>query len=317
MAQTEATMHDALDQDVIERLKLSRTEIDQRLDKASRWFWRSSQFVLRPYADRFDAEKRRFYLQRSPLAAAQTGFYRLTADPQDFPFRPNTPLGEWCLEQALALATPPATVVFHYDERDGKISDIASHQGQSGWLRLDKLTAKSRAATAEALVFTAFNDAGEALDGDFCRHLLSLAGEEAGGAAAVPAFLAERAAANIETETLRQKGISDAEMVEASQRLTQWAEDQTRNLERELEEAKREEKQEKRRAATLTDASELLAAEETLRRLRQNVRRLRSRIEEREEEIEAERDRLIGELRARIAQQTNSENLLVLRWRIA
>ena len=313
MAQTEATMHDALDQDVIERLKLSRTEIDQRLDKASRWFWRLSQFVLRPYADRFDEETRRFQLRQSPLATAPTGFYRLTADPQDFPFRPNTALGEWCLEQALALAVPPATVVFRYDERDGKISDIARHQGQSGWLRLDKLIAKSRAATAEALVFTAFNDAGEALDGDFCRHLLSLAGEEAGDAPAVPAFLAERAAANVEAEKLRQKGISDSEMVEASQR----AEDQTRNLERELEEAKCEEKQEKRRHATLTDASELLAAEETLRRLRQNVRKLRSQIEEREEAIEAERDHLIGEMRARIAQQTNSENLLVLRWRIA
>ena len=147
--------------------------------------------------------------------------------------------------------------------------------------------------------------------------MLSLAAEEAGEADAVPALLAERAATNIETEKLRQKGISDSEMVAASQRLAQWAEDQTRNLERELEEAKREEKQEKRRAATLTDASELLAAEETLRRLRQNVRKLRSRIEEREEEIEAERDRLIGELRARINQQTASENLLVLRWQIA
>lgn len=317
LAQTEATMHDVLDQDVIERLKLSRTEINQRLDKASRWFWRLSQFVLRPYADRFDEETRRFQLRQSPLATAPTGFYRLTADPQDFPFRPNTALGEWCLEQALALEVPPATVVFHYNERDGKISDIASHQGQSGWLRLDKLTAKSRAATAEALVFTACNDAGDALDADFCRHLLSLSGEDAGGAVAVPALLAECAAANIETETLRQKGISDAEMVEASQRLTQWTEDQTRGLEHELDEAKREEKQEKRRHATLTDATELLAAEETLQRLRQRIRKLRSQIDEREEEIEAKRDHLIGEMRARIAQQTNSENLLVLRWRIA
>ena len=317
MAQTEATMHDALDQDVIERLKLSHTEIDQRLDKASRWFWRLSQFVLHPYADRFDAEKRRFYLQRSPLTAAQTGFYRLTADPQDFPFRPNTALGEWCLEQALALEVPPATVVFHYNERDGKISDIASHQGQSGWLRLDKLTAKSRAATAEALVFTACIDAGDVLDADFCRHLLSLAGEDAGGAAAVPALLAERAAANIQTETLRQKGMSDAEMVEARQRLAQWAEDQIRGLERELEEARREEKQEQRRSAALTDRAEQLAAEETLQRMRQRIRKLRSQIDEREEEIAAKRDRLIGELRARIAQQTSSQNLLVLRWQIA
>ena len=317
LAQTEATMHDVLDQDVIERVKLSRAEIDQRLDKASRWFWRLAQFVLRSHADRFDEDARRFHLRKSPLTNAPTGFYSLAAAAQDFPFRPNTALGEWCLEQALALAPPPASIVFHYDERNGKISDIASHQGQSGWLRLDKLTAKSRAATAEALVFTACNDAGDALDADFCRHLLSLAAEEAGEADAVPALLAERAATNIETEKLRQKGISDSEMVAASQRLAQWAEDQTRNLERELEEAKREEKQEKRRAATLTDASELLAAEETLRRLRQNVRKLRSRIEEREEEIEAERDRLIGELRARINQQTASENLLVLRWQIA
>ena len=316
MAQTEATMHDVLDQDVIERLKLSRAEIDQRLDKASRWFWRLSQFVLRPYVEGFDEEKRRFQLRQSPLATAPTGSYCLTAAAQDFPFRPNTALGEWCLEQALELAVPPVSIAFRYNERDGKISDIARHQGQSGWLRLDKLTAKSRAATAEALVFTAFNDAGEALDGDFCRHLLSLAGEEAGETGAVPAFLTERAAANIETEKLRQKGISDSEMVEASQRLAQWAEDQTRGLERELEEAKREEKQERRRCAALTDSAELLAAEEALQRLRQRIRKLRSRIEEREEEIEAERDRLINDLRARIAQQTTSEPLLVLHWQI-
>jgi helicase/SNF2 domain protein len=316
MAQTEATMHDVLDQDVIERLKLSRAEIDQRLDKASRWFWRLSQFVLRPYVEDFDEEKRRFQLRQSPLATAPTGSYCLTAAAQDFPFRPNTALGEWCLEQALELAVPPVSIVFRYNERDGKISDIARHQGQSGWLRLDKLTAKSRAATAEALVFTACNDAGDTLDADFCRHLLSLAGEEAGEAGTIPALLAERAAANIETEKLRQKGISDSEMVEASQRLVQWAEDQTRNLECELEEAKREEKQEKRRVATLTDASELLVAEETLRRLRQNVRKLRSHIEEREDEIEAKREHLISELRARITQQTTSETLLVLHWQI-
>ena len=258
----------------------------------------------------------RFQLRQSPLATAPTGSYCLTAAAQDFPFRPNTALGEWCLEQALALATPPATVVFHYDERDGKISDIASHQGQSGWLRLDKLTAKSRAATAEALVFTAFDDAGEALDADFCRHLLALAGEEAGDAPAAPALLAERAAANIGTETLRQKGISDAEMAGASQRLAQWAEDQTRGLERELEDAKREEKQERRRCAALTDSAELLAAEEALQRLRQRIRKLRSQIEEREDEIKDKHDRLIGELRARISQQTTSEPLLVLHWQI-
>lgn len=318
LAQTEATMHDALDQDVIERLNLSRAEIDQRLDKANRWFWRLSQFVLHPYADRIDEKNRRFYLHQSPLPATPTGYYRLiaNADAQDFLLRPNTPLGEWCLEQALALAMPPARIVFRYDERDGKISDIARHQGQRGWLRLDKLIANSRAATAEALVFTAFNDAGEALDADFCRHLLALAGEDAGDAPAMPALLEERAAANIKQETLRQKGMSDAEMVEARQRLAQWAEDQIRGLERELEEAKRAFKQEERRSETLTDRAEQLAAEETLKRQRQRIRKLRSNIEEREDEIEAKREHLIGELRARITQQTTSENLLVLHWQI-
>ena len=53
-----------------------------------------------------------------------------------------------------------------------------------------------------------------------------------------------------------------------------------------------------------------------MQRLRQRIRKLRSQIDEREEEIEAKRDRLIGELRARITQQTTSENLLVLHWQI-
>lgn len=53
---------------------------------------------------------------------------------------------------------------------------MQARHGQSGWLRLDKLTVKSEAAATEMLVFTAFTDSGDTLDDDFCRHLLSLSG---------------------------------------------------------------------------------------------------------------------------------------------
>lgn len=66
--------------------------------------------------------------------------------------------------------------MFDYSSHSDKISDMQARHGQSGWLRLDKLTVKSEAAATETLVFTAFTDSGDTLDDDFCRHLLSLSG---------------------------------------------------------------------------------------------------------------------------------------------
>lgn len=317
MEKTAQQIQQFFDSDVRERLSMRQAETRQRLDEAGRWFWRLSAYVLQDYAQAFDSAQYRLYLRTSPLPSVATGFYRIHADKQDFPLRPHTPLGEWCLQTALALSAPPAVIVFDYANHPDKISDMARYQGQSGWLRLDKLTAASEAQSVESLIFTAIDDAGAALDADFCRHLFALSSHLAEGETPVaPAHLAKRAHAHIEAETVRQKGLGDAQMQEANRRLNRWEEDQLRELEREIEEAKQEEKQEKRRNSTLLDSAELLASNEKLEFLRLKIRKLRRTQDDKEEEISAERQRLMKAIRERMNQQTQTECLLLLRWQV-
>lgn len=317
MAQTEQKIEQFFDSDVRERLSMRKAETRQRLDEVGRWFWRLSAYVLQDYAEKFDVEKHRFFLRTSPLPAVETGFYRINADKQDFPLRPHTPLGEWCMQTALALPAPPATVVFDYANHPDKISDMAAYQGKSGWLRLDKLSAKSTAQNVESLVFSAIDDDGTALDSDFCRHLFALASAlKENKTPAAPEQLNTMAHAHIQQETLRQKGLGDVYIQETNQRLIRWEEDQLRELEREIDDAKQEERQEKRRNSTLIDSAEVLASNEKLESLRLKIRKLRRTLEEKEDDISTQRQQLMNTIRERMKQQTSAECLLLVRWQV-
>ena len=318
MEETAQKIKKFFDVNVRNRLSMNHEKTRQWLDEAQRWFWRLSGYVLQDYAERFDTRQHRFFLHTPPLPAIEKGFYRINADKQDFPLRPHTALGEWCIHTAANLPAPPATVVFDYANHPDKISDMAAYQGQGGWLRLDKLIATSTAQNIETLVFTAMDDNDNVLDADFCRHLLSLASSlKTGETPSEPQNLAKTAQAHIAAETVRQKGLRDAQIQEANIRLLRWEEDQTRELERKIDEAKQEESQEKRRNSTLTDSAELLASHEKLENLRRKIRKLRNEREEKEDEISAERKQLMNTIRARMNQQTRAECLLFIRWQIS
>ena len=314
MDKTAEKLQQHFDQDVRERLKMRHSETQQRLNLAERWFWRLAQYVLQPHAEAFDHSRHSFRLTRPPIAAAPVGQYAIKAE-NAHPFRPNTDLGEWCIRHAAALPAPAAEIVFDYTRHPDKISDMAHHKGKSGWLRLDKLTAKSDADTTETLVFTAFDDNGETLDADFCRHLLALSGSLK-AETAPPERLETLAQSHLAQARVRQKGIADKQIQEANIRLLLWEKDQVDALDKELTEAKLEEKREKFRATTLTDSAEILASQQLQDKLHRQVRKLRRTLEEREEAIAQERQRLTDSIKAKMKQQSSNECLLVVRWEI-
>ena len=257
----------------------------------------------------------RLNLTRPPLPDIKQGRYSLKTDGKSLPLRPNTALGEWCISHAKAQSADVAEIVFDYSSHSDKISDMQARHGQSGWLRLDKLTAKSEAAATETLVFTAFTDSGDTLDDDFCRHLLSLSGSLK-AKATPPARLKTLAQNHLAQAQVQQKGIADRQIQEASIRLMRWEEDQTAALEKEIADAKTAEKQEKRRAAALTDSAEILASQQLQEKLHRQVRKLRRTLEEREEAIAQERQRLTDNIKAKMKQQSSNECLLAIRWQI-
>ena len=313
MEQTAQKLQKFFDQDVRERLKMRHAQTKEQLSQAEIWFWRLVQYVLKERGE--ISGTGRLNLTRPPLPDIKQGRYSLKIDGKSLPLRPNTALGEWCISHAKAQSADVAEIVFDYSSHRDKISDMQARHGQSGWLRLDKLTAKSEAAATETLVFTAFTDSGDTLDDDFCRHLLSLSGSLK-AKATPPARLKTLAQNHLAQAQVQQKGIADRQIQEASIRLMRWEEDQTAALEKEIADAKTAEKQEKRRAAALTDSAEILASQQLQEKLHRQVRKLRCTLEEREEAIAQERQRLTDNIKAKMKQQSSNECLLAIRWQI-
>ena len=343
LKQTQSQLMEHFDEDVHDKLKIQLDSAQARLDKVSRWFWGVTRFALsdkkgdknsdKEIANKleakaqFDEHNYSFSLIQSPIADAPVGRYQLVRAQQnqqrqqDFmahAYRLNHPLGEWSLDTAKASSTPIAELVFDYAGHETKLSVIADLVGQSGWLRLDKLTV-SALDTVESLLFSAITDDGKALDQEVCEKLFSVQTQKAQSTANAepPVLLANNQQRRIEA--------SLAQFIEDNQRLfnaereklERWADDKLLASEEALKDTKAkiaQIKRDARKAPSLEEQSEL---QNQLRDLERQQRRQRQQIFDVEDEIMAKRDELIEALQERLTQTTETEHLFTIRWQVA
>ena len=152
------------------------------MDDFQRWFWLASRFALNNYAA-FNPQSYRFDLKTAPEPHLHLGVYSLLKDSGENEtaalHRPNTDLGQWCIDQCKTADTPNAEITFNYGGYSGgKISILAQNQGKSGWLSVEKIKIHSQADAFETLLFTARTDDGEWLDDDFAKNSCCLARNE-------------------------------------------------------------------------------------------------------------------------------------------
>lgn len=317
MQTASSALLDHFDEDVHERLKLQLSQSQQLLDKTSRYFWYASQFALRDYAQ-FDEAQKSFYLQQSPIENAQTGRYQLKQreGQTGYDYRLNHPLGEWCLEYCQQVQTDVACVQFDYSRHPTKLSVLAEHQGQSGWLWVDKLGFYGENQTQEQLVFTARTDTGEWLDEDFCRKLFSVSAQVNADNIALPDDLQSNANQAIQGISAKQAETQMALLKQESERLDKWAEDKIKAAQEAIVEVSEKIKQVKREKNQAANLEQLADFETQLKELEKKRRQLRANIFDVEEEIEEERDRLFARIRDKLEQQRKVEHLFAVRWEI-
>ena len=318
MQTASSALLDHFDEDVHERLKLQLSQSQQLLDKTSRYFWYASQFALQDYAQ-FDEAQKSFYLQQSPIKNVQTGRYQLQQREgqagQDY--RLNHPLGEWCLAHCQQVQTDVACVQFDYSQHPTKLSVLAEHQGQSGWLWVDKLGFYGENQTQEQLVFTARTDTGEWLDEDFCRKLFSVSAQVNADNVALPDDLQSNANQAIQGISAKQAETQMALLKQESERLDKWADDKIKAAQEAIVEVGDKIKQVKREKNQAANLEQLADFETQLKDLERKRRQLRSSIFDVEEEIEAERDKLFDRIRDKLKQQSKVEHLFAVRWNIS
>lgn len=330
---TRRTLFEHFDEDVHQRLRLQLADAQARLDRVGSRFWTLTRFMLDKRA-RFDDAALAFDLELPPRHEIPKGRYHLISkshpradedggeDRSLFLYRLSHPLGEHVVDGAKALPTPPARIVFDVTHHPARISVIEALRGKAGYLTLTRLIIDSY-DREEYLLFSGFDEFGDALDQETMEKLFGCAGRIPDGTAGegmLPAAVVQRLAGEAERHSQgtvsRSLELNSTHFHEAREKLEKWADDMVLSAEKALLDTKEQIKalrREARQAITLAEQHEI---QEKVQRLERQQRRQRQEIFKAEDEIMEKRDQLIDGLERRLAQRTETETLFSIRWAV-
>jgi superfamily II DNA/RNA helicase len=341
--QIQATMKDArtkllenFDEDVHQKLRLTKAETKQRLDRYEDWLWALTATELQTdanfdHADTDDAAHR-FNLQSVPAGLPHEGIslgrylLRLPQDRQqetdnntDFHYRPSHPLAEAIISRAKERDLSPRELRLDYASRGAKVSLVERLVGQSGWLCVQQLTVQAL-DTEESLLVTGITDDGRTLDRETCEKLLTIpatVGEavtvDAATKSALEDALTAQAGRVIADSQRRNETFFDAE----SDKLDRWADDLKENLERELKNLEIEIREAKKSKRLAVDLQSKVAAQKHVNELEQQRNTKKRTLFDAQDQIEQRKDDLITDIEARLQQQTKRQEVFTVRWRLA
>jgi superfamily II DNA or RNA helicase len=327
MTKARQQLFDHFDADVHDRLRINQENAQIALDRVGSRFWRLTRWGLADKAT-FDDSTFSLHLPAAPTDDIQPGRYRLISavrDDDEFDateahlLRLSSPLGQWLLDTAKRAPCPVASVRFDLTSHPRKISMLEPLKGQTGWLRLDKLTLDSD-ATEEYLLLTAVTDAGENLDQEHGERLLDLAGHITGDAALdanIQTRLAADAAQLVAATTTKASEAGNVRYQQAIRQIDQWADDRIEAADEQVRRARLDVRDASRLAYTATTAAAQLQAQQHVAKMELAQRRAKRDRDDIELEIEAKRAELIRHLRERVNRRQSQQTLFTIRFQIA
>ncbi|MEI6336461.1 MAG: SNF2-related protein [Methylococcaceae bacterium] len=337
MTDTRKMLLENFDEDVHERLRIQLSDAKAQLDRFSKRFWSLSHFMLNERAH-FDDDALAFDLTKPPSQAIIAGRYHLiskstpsASKPQAsetaeamraeygaFLYRLSHPLGEFVIDQAKALDTPPARLVFNISQHSTRLHVIEALRGKHGYLTLQTLAIESY-EREEHLLFSAIDNQGLPLEQETCEKLFNCVAENA-GLADIPEAINQRLVAEAQRHT--QATISQSletnnkHFNEAREKLEKWADDLVLAAEKALKDTKEQIKILQRQARLATHLDEQHDIQQKIQKLEKQQRRQRQEIFQVEDSIIEKRDGLIETLERRLTQKTESERLFIIEWEV-
>ncbi len=320
MTRTRQQLLENFDDEVREKLKVRDeaskaylSKFEQRLMQLTRWeldgkaeFPDTSSFRLStcPFPDR--ARDIPLGLYELPRRSGEAHLYRL-----------GHPLADAVVAQAKGRDLPVAEVRFDYDSHDGKVTILEHLRGQSGWLTLSLFSIESLDQVEDHLLFAGVTDSGSELSEDALQRLLTVPGE-VGTASDISADTSTTLDGFIQR---RQKDIQrdiserNAKFFAAeAEKLDGWADDLKVGLEREIKELDRQIKEARRAATTALTLEEKLAGQKQIKTLEGIRNQKRRSLFDAQDEVDKQREELIAQIEAKLAQNATSQNLFTIRW---
>jgi superfamily II DNA or RNA helicase len=322
MTQARQQLFEHFDADVHERLKMRGQDAQLALDRVGERFWKLAHWGLAGVA-KFDDASLGLDLPVPPAPTIPAGQYRLIstvrseseyASTDAHLLRLSSPLGQWLLEKAKSQSMPVAAVRLDVSNHTRKISMLKPLIGQSGWLRLEKLTVDAD-SREEFLLLTAVTDGGVNLDQEQTQRLLDVPGSVVGpremNGQTVSRLSAD--AERLASATLsRASEAGSGRFRQVQAQVNQWADDKITAAEQVLDGLRREIRAARRQADLAETVLAQQQAQDEISKLEAQRRQARRNIDDVEEKVEVERQGLLRQLQARCHQRQSRDTLFTI-----
>jgi adenine-specific DNA-methyltransferase len=356
MTRTRQKLLENFDDEVREKLKVRDEDSKAYLNRFERLLMQLTRHELNGQAEFMGDASFSLKVQPFPEQAAviPLGLYELPRRTGEAHlYRLNHPLAETLVAQAKGRELPPAEIHFDYGQHDGKITPLEPLIGKSGWLTLTLFSVESLDQAEDHLIFAATTEDGETLDEEVTARLLTLpaaspplpqgddrrekvrpgTGREAGlghaGGRATQGAVAEDrgeggVTQHLETITQQRQAVIQRNISERNARffeaeadkLDGWADDLKVGLEREIKELDRQIKEARRATTTALTLEEKLAGQKQIKALEAQRNQKRRSLFDAQDQVDRQRDELIEAIEGKLIQQSRTERLFHLRWRL-
>ena len=320
MTTTRKKLLEHFDDEVREKLKIRDEDSKAILGQFERLLLRVTRHELNAHAEFLEGGS--FRLVTAPYAeiAAKTpiGLYELPRRSGDAHlYRIGHPLADAVIRSAKERELAGAEIAFSYENHGGKVSILEPLIGNSGWLATTRFTVDSLDQTEDYLILAAHTEAGEILDEETARRLLSLPGTyQRNLTEAFPSSLNEITRKQ-QARISRDISERNAEFFEAeASKLDNWADDLKVGLEREIKDIDRQIKEARRAASAALSLEEKLAGQKQIKALESHRKDRRRSLFDAQDEIDQNRELLIAKIEGKLKSESNEEELFTIRWNL-
>lgn len=320
MTTTRQKLLENFDDEVREKLKICEEDSKAILGQLEKQLIRITRHELNDHAE-FKSEGS-FMLHTRPFPDnaenIPLGYYELPRrSGEAHLYRIGHPLADTIIRRAKERPLAPAEIVFSYETHEGKISCIEPLLDKSGWLSVSLYTIDSLDQTEDYLILAAHTDAGELIDAETARRLLSLPGKCLGE-------LLEPAPTGLEEITRKEQiRINDnissrnATFFDAeAMKLDNWADDLKEGLERNIKDIDRQIREARRTASAALNLEGKLIGQKMIKSLEQERKDCRRSLFDAQDKIDKNREVLIEKIEEKLKTKYSEENLFNIRWKI-
>ncbi len=308
------------DEEVHEKLKVSKTESEGFQTRYERMLMRLSRHELNGHAA-FDDSEEAFELTANPFPdlPIPTGRYELPRRTGDAHlYRIGHPLALRLVRQATERPLGPAEVVFDWKGTRPKVGALELYRGCTGELLVSKLSVESMNQAEDILLAAALTADGRMLPSDVACKLFSLTSMEV---RPLDPFEPDQRL-TVEIDRLQadeRRKISERNgrlFEEEAAKLDGWAEDLKVGLERDIKDLDRQLREARRASTAALTLEDKLAGQRQVRKLEAERTEKRRKLFTAQDEVERQRDKLIESVQAKLEQKVALERVLSIRWRV-